>query len=586
MQPAHILYPATQADLVLAVQYARDAGIAIAVRSGGHSYNGSSSTSGRNIQVDTTACDACRVWSFDPAAKQLTFGTGWKLGQVEENLQTGYQGLPTKGYFFAHGNCAGVGVGGHLHTGGYAMQSRSFGLFIDYVVSFRIITADGLVRDIHKPNKALPDADNDDLWFSLLGGGPGSFGLCTQVTVRLRHDSEFPGSRASMQTYVWTRRTGTQLVQALLQHLAEVSDRDELPADFCLHVSLASAAPRYLQWSNIVRDAATTVRSAWERVLSTRSRADDSARAKLAGKALAALRAVFGTSGGRNPLLEASVIPLVIVQASWNGLDGGKAEDDPRVAAFFASLEAVARPFLPKGPLGTLLGRMLRIVDWRKHTPITSIIDAFTFRGEREFDLPYLKRNWAGYSRDVAQRRFAAESAQLFGRFTHHVMSPASEPWDGTAVVCAWGYLGGSHSNVRRFAADTQTAMPHRDSRIAWMTDYFYDPAVPGARDRLAALVQDYDAKVVGSDAAFFSTRDGRFMFDPFDVTRTDGVTSLDRLREHFYNDAETYQRVLATKRRLDPTGVFSPSVFSVGTAETGAAAQPHGHHLGSERAA
>lgn len=109
--------------------------------------------------------------------------------------------------------------------------------------------------------------------------------------------------------------------------------------------------------------------------------------------------------------------------------------------------------------------------------------------------------------------------------------------------------------------------MPHRDSRIAWMTDYFYDPAVPGARQRLAALVSEYDAKVVGSDAAFFSTRDGRFHFDPFDNTRTDGVTALDKLTAHFYDDDATYQRVLATKRRLDPTGVFSPSLFSVGAA-------------------
>ena len=571
MQPASIIYPATEADIVLAIRFASETGIAIAVRSGGHSYHGGSSTAGRNIQVDTTQCADCKVWQFDAQAKQLTIGTGWKLGQVEEQLQNNYQGFQTKGYFFAHGNCAGVGVGGHMHTGGYAMQTRSFGLFIDYVERFRIITADGVVRDVRKPRADTPNADNDDLWFAVLGGGPGSFGVCTQVTMRLRHDDEFPESRAYMQSYVWTQRNGSQLIEALLQHMAELSDRDHLPADFCLHLALASAAPKYLNWKNIARDAGATVVSLLEQRLIRGQRHGRKGLVRaVSGKLLNGLRAVFGTQGGRNPLLEASVVPLIIVQASWNNLSGKAADYDESVQAFFAQLDAVARAHLPQGIAGTLLQRMLRILDPRKHLPVTEIIHAFTFKGEREFDLPYMKRNWAGYETDVSRRGFAREVANLFAPFTRSIFSSTSEPWDGNAVVCAWGYLGGTHSNLGKQAAQTGTAMPHRQARIAWMSDYFYDPGVEGSIDRLQRWISRYDQKVVGADGAFFSARDGRFMFDPFDTAREngkEGAPELDRLHAHFYDDEAVYRRVLATKRRFDPGQVFSPNAFCVGGA-------------------
>ena len=567
MQPAFIIYPATEADIVLAIRYAAEAGIAIAVRSGGHAYHGGSSTGGRNIQLDTTQCTHCKVWHFDEKSRQLTIGTGWKLGEVEQNLQNNYLGFQTKGYFFAHGNCAGVGVGGHLHTGGYAMQTRSFGLFIDYIEAFRIITADGLVRDIRKPSASAPDTDNDDIWFAVLGGGPGSFGVCTQVTLRLRHDSEFPESRAYMQTYFWSRRHGTQLIEALLQHMAELSDRDELPADFCLHLALASAAPKYLRWKNIARDTAATIWSLVEQWLSGKQRCSRSAWIQaLAGKLLNVLRAGLGTQGGRNPMLEASVVPLIIVQASWNNLSGKAADYDHRVKAYFAQLDAVAKPFLPRGLVGKVLQKMLRIIDPGKHMPVTEIINAFTFKGEREFDLPYLKRNWAGYSTDFSQRGFAREAASLFAPYTRSIFSPGPEPWHGNAVVCAWGYLGGTQSNLGHYADTTGTAMPHRKARIAWMSDYFYDPSVDGAVGRLQEWIHEYDRRVVGSEQAFFSVRDARFMFDPFDTSQSGGgAPVLNKVYQHFYDDEATYLRVLAIKRRLDPRGIFSPNPFSVG---------------------
>src|SRR5690349_3344681 len=52
MAPAAIIYPIGDADITKAVNYARENGLAIAVRSGGHQYSGASSTHGKNIQLD------------------------------------------------------------------------------------------------------------------------------------------------------------------------------------------------------------------------------------------------------------------------------------------------------------------------------------------------------------------------------------------------------------------------------------------------------------------------------------------------------------------------------------------------------
>src|SRR5262245_55144302 len=57
LQPAAIVYAANEADIKLAIQYAKDAGIALAVRTGGHHFWGFSSTSGENIQIDMSGFD-------------------------------------------------------------------------------------------------------------------------------------------------------------------------------------------------------------------------------------------------------------------------------------------------------------------------------------------------------------------------------------------------------------------------------------------------------------------------------------------------------------------------------------------------
>ena len=317
-----------------------------------------------------------------------------------------------------------------MHSGGLSMQSRSFGMFVDYVQRFTIITADGQVRQVRKPDPDHPDQDNDDIFWAVLGGGPGSFGIVTQVTMRLLHNDDFPESLAYMQSYLWTRKSGQKIAQALFALMARISDEDKLPADFCLNISQVSAAPKYFSFRKIVADAARTAGALLEQALEKqiRMRAQGSLRSLCRGT-LATYRRLFGSANGRNPLFEASMVPAIIVQATWNNLSGRRQDYDDSVRAYFAELDAAALPFLPSGVLGRWLQGATKVLSPSKHMPITEIIDAFTFKGEREFDMPFIKRNWAGYETDLSKRGFSHEAAKLFSNFTHSRFSPDQRAW-------------------------------------------------------------------------------------------------------------------------------------------------------------
>ena len=75
------------------------------------------------------------------------------------------------------GSCPTVGLGGLVLGGGMGLAGRAFGLTLDRVTSFDVVTADGRRRRVQ---------DDDDLFWALRGGG-GSFAIVTAVRLRTRH---------------------------------------------------------------------------------------------------------------------------------------------------------------------------------------------------------------------------------------------------------------------------------------------------------------------------------------------------------------------------------------------------------------
>jgi FAD/FMN-containing dehydrogenase len=138
--------------------------VRVAVRSGGHSYAGYSTTNG--LVVDLTPFDAISLGS----SGHVTVGAGARMIDVEAKLAAHGRAVPS-------GSCATVGIGGLALGGGVGFASRKFGTTSDNVVSLGIVTADGRYR-------TCSPTENADLYWACRGGGGGNFGVVTHFVLR------------------------------------------------------------------------------------------------------------------------------------------------------------------------------------------------------------------------------------------------------------------------------------------------------------------------------------------------------------------------------------------------------------------
>lgn len=171
-RPAAIAYCTGTEDIAGAVNVAREAGLLVAVRSGGHDYAGNSICDG-GLVIDLSAIDAV---SIDPERRAARVGAGAKWSAVDRGAQS--HGLATPG-----GTVSSVGVAGFTLGGGSGWLSRKHGLALDNLLAAELVLADG------SSLRASAD-ENPDLFWGLRGGG-GNFGIVTSFELRLHAlDSE------------------------------------------------------------------------------------------------------------------------------------------------------------------------------------------------------------------------------------------------------------------------------------------------------------------------------------------------------------------------------------------------------------
>jgi len=158
--PALIVQPSGAADIQNAVNFARERELLLAVKCGGHSYAGKSTCQG-GMQIDLSSYRHARV---DPKSRTAYVAGGSLLGELDREAMA--LGLVTTAGTVSH-----TGVGGLTLGGGFGRLARRFGLALDNVRGFDIVTADGKFRH------ASAD-ENPDLYWALRGGG-GNFGVVT-----------------------------------------------------------------------------------------------------------------------------------------------------------------------------------------------------------------------------------------------------------------------------------------------------------------------------------------------------------------------------------------------------------------------
>jgi FAD/FMN-containing dehydrogenase len=201
LRPAAVVRAADVADVQRIVRLAAETGLELAVRSGGHSGAGHSSTEG-GIVLDLRDLKAIDI---DPQAKTATAQTG--LTAAEVNAATGEHGL-----VIGFGDTGSVGIGGIVTGGGVGYLVRKYGLTIDNVLAAQVVTADGELHDV--------DAEHEpDLFWAVRGGG-GNFGVVTRFTFRLH---ELPQITGGMILIPATPESVTGFVAAILDGPEELS---------------------------------------------------------------------------------------------------------------------------------------------------------------------------------------------------------------------------------------------------------------------------------------------------------------------------------------------------------------------------
>jgi FAD/FMN-containing dehydrogenase len=165
-RPAMVVRAVNVGDVMAAVNHAREGGMPIAIRGGGHSVPGFGTCDG-GVVIDLSAMRSVRV---DPAKQTARAEGGATWGDF--NSATHAFGLATTG-----GIISTTGVGGLTLGGGIGYLARGFGLSLDNLVSADVVTADGkfVMAD---------ENQNADLFWALRGGG-GNFGVVTSFEFRL-----------------------------------------------------------------------------------------------------------------------------------------------------------------------------------------------------------------------------------------------------------------------------------------------------------------------------------------------------------------------------------------------------------------
>ncbi len=199
-RPRLIARCSSVADVMAAVNFARDERLVLSIRGGGHNVTGFGTNDG-GIVIDLSLMKEIRV---DPAKRTVRVQGGCTWGDVDQ--ATHPLGFATPGGVISTTGVAGLSLGG-----GVGYLTRKYGLSCDNLLSADVVTADGkLVR--------ASDQENQDLLWALRGGG-GNFGVVTSFEFRLH-----PVSTVFAGPILWPIEKAAGAMRAYRDFMAQAPD--------------------------------------------------------------------------------------------------------------------------------------------------------------------------------------------------------------------------------------------------------------------------------------------------------------------------------------------------------------------------
>jgi hypothetical protein len=173
-------------DIAAAVDFSRENNLRLVVKGGGHSYQGTSNAPDSLLIWTRHMHDVAIQNDFVPAGcksapqRAVTVGSGTIWIQAYDAVTT------QAGGYVQGGGCTTVGVAGLIQSGGFGSFSKHYGMAAAGLLEAEVITADGKVRIANA-------CSNPDLFWALKGGGGGTFGVVSKLTLRVRDLPELAG---------------------------------------------------------------------------------------------------------------------------------------------------------------------------------------------------------------------------------------------------------------------------------------------------------------------------------------------------------------------------------------------------------
>jgi len=214
--PALVAQPTSAHEVAATVRFARNHGLLLSVKGGGHNIAGIAIAEG-GLTLDLSRM---RDVVVDPDAKLVHVGPGCLLGEVDQATQA--HGLATVLGFVSETGVAGLTLGG-----GFGYLARRFGWTVDNLAEVEVVTADGAIRTANRDQ-------HPELFWALRGGG-GNFGVVTRFSFRLHE----VGPTITGGLIVWSAERADEVLAAY-RDLTESAPRELTAAAI---VRLAPPAP-------------------------------------------------------------------------------------------------------------------------------------------------------------------------------------------------------------------------------------------------------------------------------------------------------------------------------------------------------